>query len=108
MSAPKWKCGHDLFGGGRGGDVEVCGCFAEQQVADAAAGPERLVARLPQPTDDLQAQSHGMAAFHSFTSSPRPPAASALSDTTELSPLSSWPAPCTARDVTLIAMRVSP
>ena len=38
----------DLVGHGRGGDVVVLGCEAEQQVADAAAGEVCLMAGLAQ------------------------------------------------------------
>jgi len=44
--------GDDLLGGGGGGDVEVLGREAEQQVADAAAGEEGLVAGVAQAAGD--------------------------------------------------------
>ena len=44
--------GDDLIGRGGGGDVEVLGREAEQQVAHASAGEEGLVARVAQAAGD--------------------------------------------------------
>ena len=45
-----------LLGPGVGGDVVVLGRQAEQLVAHAAAGPERLIAGLPEPLDDVDGE----------------------------------------------------
>ena len=46
-----------------GGDVVVRGRFTQDQVADAAAGPESLVTGLPQAADDLQRKLTGRRRF---------------------------------------------
>jgi hypothetical protein len=46
--------GEDLFRGGGGGDVEVPGGEAEQEVADAASGEECLVAGLEEGAGDVE------------------------------------------------------
>ena len=99
---------HDLFGGRRGGDVVVRGRFAQDQVADAAARPERLVTGLLQPADDLQGKSRRPRRFtHSdrFLGAARSRRRSSL----ECRPApASSPVADARSGITLIAMRVSP